>query len=434
MFKSYLKTPKKKSVVLIKSWYNRAERLPLTFSTGIIADPKEWDSKKQSFKQGAKYPLGITNNGLLNKYKNEAEKYIKERQALELRTPGHKEVKEHLRKLKDQINGITTDEKGRKVDLLSFLADHIKALQDDPRKSSNYVAGFNTLNKNLQKYFKDNPRKGHGFDFVTTANLKHWQNWNFDTNQFTTNTVAGYWKRFKTLLNAAKDAGYITLNDNEKEPWKHRNLALSFQETDEIYNPIDELMIIYSLDLTGHYLETDRDIFLLESFTGYRPSDLKLLDADNIVSIGDINLMKIRTIKTDTQVYTPAGWYLEEFLAKYKDGFPKFKSHQGYARNIKKIGELAGLDQVVKVRKNKGGQNMTVRKKKYELMMPYTCRYNYATNLYLHGVDIYSIRDLMGHTRVNQTESYIKAKRSMAAVKNTANPYFRDKPKSVSVK
>lgn len=428
MFNSYLKTPKKKSVVLLKSWYNKAEKYPLVFSTGIIADPKEWNFQTKKFKQGRKFKLGVTKNGFLDKYKSEAEKYILERQVLELRTPGHDELKNHLTSLKNRIHGIVTNDLGKKIDILSFLKEHITNLQSNAQRSKNYVLGFITLERNLQLYFYKHPQMGHGFDFIKAANLKHWQNWNFKDNNHSQNTVAGYWKRFKTVLNAADEKGYIIHPDPKKVAWRHRSLSINFQAADEIYLIPKELMKLYDLSLSGSF-EKHRDIFLLDAFTGYRPSDVEGLSHSNIVPIGNLQLMKIHAKKTDTKIYSPTGWYLKEFLEKYKSGFPTIKNQQVYGRNLKDIGEKAGLNSLVKLRKNFGGKNKTVEKEKYKWIMPYTSRYSFASNLNDAGVQLTHIRDLMGHNNIKQTERYIKSQKAMAAVKNINNPYFAEKPK-----
>lgn len=423
MFKSYLKNSKKKSTVLLKSWYHKAERLPLVFSTGIIGEPKEWDNQARRFKEGKRHPMGRTNNGLIDRYKTEAEQYIKQRQALELRTPDHLEVKTFLRNLKDKINGITTTAEGKRTDIIQTVMEFYQTVKQDPKRSQHYAKGFLTLHRNLTQYKKEK-NAPINFHSINPKWFAAWQKWNFETNHLSQNALAGYWKRLKTVCIYAKEQGLFDI-----EPWKDKRLAINFQRADEVWLTPAELMKLYHLDLSQSHLETDRDLFLLDALnSGHRLSDMANVNHSNILEIDKAKIIKIHAHKTDTLVYSPNGWYIQEFLQKYDNSFPAMKAEQVFNRNIREVCRLAGIDRPTKLRKNRAGKNIYITKPKWQWVHQYTARYSFATNLSLAGASIQDISRLMGHTTIKQTEGYIKSKQLHAAINAAQNPYFMEKP------
>jgi len=425
MFKAYLKSTKKKSTVLIKSWYNKAERLPFVFSINTKADPHSWDFPNNKAKEGRTNPTGKSLNGIISRYTTEATIYVQERQALESRTPDHAELKAHLQKVKDQIQGTTTAADGQRTDLIKYAHQFHQKLTADKKRSEHYAKMFLTLARNLEGYRKASPRQPFAFQSLTAGWFAHWQNWNFENGR-SQNTVAGYWKRLKTVMIAAKEDGLL-----ETETWKAKGLAINFQTADEVWLTPDEIMSLYHLDLSGSHLETDRDMFILDALnSGHRLSDMASIDQGNILEMNEAKIIKIHAHKTDTLVYSPNGWYLQEFMEKYKNGFPKMKSEQVFNRNVRQCCKMAGIDRPTKLRKNKGGKNIYVTKPKYRFVHQYTARYSFATNLSLAGANIQDISRLMGHTNIHQTERYIKSKQLHAAINAASNPYFMEKPES----
>lgn len=424
MFKAYLKKNRDgAALVLIKSWYFKPAKLPFVFSTGIKIDADDWDADNYRCKEGKKYPLAKSTNGLIHRYITEATIYVQERMALETRTPDHQEVKEHLQKVKDQIQGITTTAAGNKTDLIQYTYKVYEKLSQDKKRSDHYAKMFLTLARNLDDYKKANKRLSFAFHALGPEWFADWQNYCFGLG-LSQNSVAGYWKRLKTVMIKAKESGLLT-----EEVWKGRTLAVNFQRADEVWLTPEELMKLYHLDLSTHYLETDRDLFLLDALnSGHRLSDMASIDQGNILEMQDAKIIKIHAHKTDTLVYSPNGWYLQEFLQKYKDGFPKMKVEQVFNRNVRECCRLAGIVKPTKLRKNKGGKNIYITKPKFEWVHQYTARYSFATNLSLAGVNIQDISRLMGHSNIKQTEGYIKSKQLHAAINAAQNPYFMEKP------
>lgn len=420
-----------KTLILLKSRYLKGAPLPFVYSTGQKIDPKFWDhykmrakasiteKRKKVFNQEA-----IWLNALLDKYEAEALNFLRRSLVENSALPSHKELKNHLNSI------FKTDQKQVKaLDFLELFQESINKKDQSSKYADSTVKVFKRAKKRLEEFSKDR---------AITITLKtinrdlfaDFQQYLFSKN-YAKNTVASYWKKIKVILNELLDEEILT-----KPFWRSKKLALSFQEGTDVYLNPKELMKIYDLDLKGSYLEKYRDSFLLAAFTGgFRYSDLAQIDEGNIIEDNSSQgkIVQLHTKKTDSKILVPGGWYFNEFQEKYKNGFPDVSVNQVFNRNIKEFAKKAGLTQPVKLRKNKGGQNITVTKPKYKWISQYTARYSFATNLYCAGVSLAQIGNLLGHKKVSTTKGYIKAQRNNTIMSIAKNPYFTDKPKTKKV-
>lgn len=426
MFKTYIKINKNRCLVVLKSWYYKPAKLPLVFSTGITIKAEDWDYQHQRCKTSKGHPTGRATNGLIEKYINEATNYIRERQALENRTPPHSEVKAFLKALKNNINGVRIDKNNEKTDLLKFSYSIYIIKLNTASLSKQYKNSFLNLHNNIKSYLSQHPHIQYEFSHINEAWLNDWINWNIIEKKASHNTLTGKIRRMKYILSEAKKARFLA-----NEFWKGI-LKSGFQVADRVYLSQKELMQIYHADLSeSPHLDSVRDLFLLEALNGgHRMGDMSRLDATNIEEVDGAKVIKLHTAKTDTLVYSPDGWFLSEFLEKYKNKFPPMKSAQVFNRQIKEVCKLAGLDKPTKLRKSVGGKNVYITKKKYKYVSQYTARYSFATNCFLSGVPLEVISRMMGHSNTRQTEKYIKAGALHAAVNAASNKYFKEKPKA----
>lgn len=419
---AYLKKGKGHSLIVLKTWYNKSEKLPFVFSTGERIDPDHWDrdGKMADEKKGKQYRWL---NAAIKRYKDAAMEYYWQCLAVNTRPPTHEELRAHLLNIKDEMQGVSRDRAGEVLGLMEYMERHLQRLEQDPEVSEHTSKMYRTLIRNLERYRKQNKRVKLDFKALDLQWFESWQNWNYD-NGLAKNTVAGYWKRFKRVLNEATEDGLYDGTDHTR-----RSLAISFQEADEIYFNTQELMDIYRLDLSeAPHLEKYRDVFLFNAFAGgWRFSDLGKIGAGNIVALNTTSIVKFHTQKTDEAVYIPSSWYFKEFMEKYGRKMPKFSS-QKFNGAIKEIARLAGLTEPVTLRKNEGGKNVKVTKQKWEWAHQYTARYSFAYALDEAGIPLLKIRDLMGHKNVKTTERYIK-RGKMSTVKSLIDhPFFAEKP------
>lgn len=79
--------------------------------------------------------------------------------------------------------------------------------------------------------------------------------------------------------------------------------------------------------------------------------------------------------------------------------------------HLQELGRLCNIDEEVLLTENKGGQIVTKKYKKYQLIKNHRSRRSFATNLYLKGTSTISIMKLTGHTTEQNFMKYIKITR-----------------------
>jgi integrase len=102
-------------------------------------------------------------------------------------------------------------------------------------------------------------------------------------------------------------------------------------------------------------------------------------------------------------------------------------SEQKHNTHIKTIGRLAGIDSDVLLTKTRGGIRENITGKKYEFITSHTCRRSGASNMYLAGIDVKFIQDILGHSKLEQTLKYIKVAAEDNAKRLQNHPYFTGK-------
>lgn len=144
-----------------------------------------------------------------------------------------------------------------------------------------------------------------------------------------------------------------------------------------------------------------RDTFLLGAYCGCRHSDAVRLSTSNIVD-GNLQYVSVKTKIPTTLPLKPVVARLLENAPG--DDFPEV-SHQTYNNVIRRICRTCQITRRVKV--FKAGREM--EGEKWRFVASHTARRSFATNLYLRGVDIFTISKLLGHASVESTQQYIQS-------------------------
>ena len=84
---------------------------------------------------------------------------------------------------------------------------------------------------------------------------------------------------------------------------------------------------------------------------------------------------------------------------------------KGYKINdyIKRIGEIAEINELIEVETSKGGVTQKTYVPKYKLIQTHTARRTGATLMYLAGMNVFNICAMTGHTSIKMLKKYIKA-------------------------
>lgn len=203
----------------------------------------------------------------------------------------------------------------------------------------------------------------------------------------------------------------------------------------------DELSRIYSFELNTeslrkfypttkpHLLQRKldslikaRNLFLLGAYSGLRFSDLSRLTEANIT-----DKIRIRTLKTDVEVVIPIHWVFREIMENDENALENHPSAQKFNDTLKELARIVGITGSVVTSCRIGGELRTEIKERWELVRSHTARRSFITNLYLAGVDTFSIMRMSGHKKETTLLKYIKIDNEQSAELLEDNPYFKKK-------
>ena len=159
-----------------------------------------------------------------------------------------------------------------------------------------------------------------------------------------------------------------------------------------------------------------RNQFVLGCLTCARMSDYVMFTRENIFN----NTLKYVSKKTKTKTEVPLSPIVKKIIQENEFyGFVGQEfSNVWFNKIIQDICKKIGLTEKVKL--YQGGKY--IEGEKWNFIGSHTARRTAVTNLYLHGVDLYTISKLAGHSTVQQTEGYICC--GFADISDEATRYF----------
>jgi integrase len=233
----------------------------------------------------------------------------------------------------------------------------------------------------------------------------------------TINSVGKHIKNLKVFANYAAEKG-ITIHPE----FFRKSFKVLAEDTDQVALSVSELQMIENVELESAKLDHVRDCFLLAAYTGLRFSDLQLLTTQHFIT-GD--MLKIKTQKTGQKVVIPLHRTVKAILKKH-DGIPPTPySNQKMNEYLKLVCEKAGITEMVSASKTRAGSKETLVVPKYSLVSVHTARRSFATNLYLAGMDIMSIKKMTGHHTEKSFLKYIRVSEEENAEKAAKHAFFQ---------
>jgi integrase len=118
--------------------------------------------------------------------------------------------------------------------------------------------------------------------------------------------------------------------------------------------------------------------------------------------------MTVPTHKTNKTVVIPLHPYVKAIIEKYDGVLPKSVDKSKTNKQIRLCGKLAGIDEEVTLDRIRGGNEVLLRKHKYDFITNHTARRSFATNMYLRKAPVHSIMAITGHTTEANFMKYIK--------------------------
>ncbi len=417
--------------------FHRGQEYRVSVGESVIT--KYWNFDKKRCKLVREYEAAGFINKRLNDYEDMITQIIN---GYGIITPTQEQVKNDFKNMKNRINieaGGVSDKDDEQY-FTDFILRYISECNRKPNTVKHYKA---TLTK-LSEFESSHKIKLRFFDINITFynSFKKWIGEQTYVNRgktylYSKNYIGLLFKDIKTFMQQAKKAKLHSFDSFRDEDFKVEN-----EDTDAIYLTMDEIMKIYNLNIThelliangyspkAHFLarsantlNEERDRFLIGCFTALRHSDYSRIDNINIKD----GIVSIWTQKKDKKVFIPIHYLLREILERRNYQLPKPISDQKHNQHIKTLGKLAGIDDEVVLAKTRGESRYTEVRKKYEYITTHTARRSGASNMYLAGIDLKFIQDILGHSKVEQTLKYIKVAAEDNARRLQTHSYFTGK-------
>lgn len=399
----------------------KKERIKI--STGKKVLVKCWNVNKQQCIISSEFSEDINRynkriNKFLSKLKDELEHDFSINHNFEFHE-GHCGSKEYIKHLIsytiDKLSGKEQDEiKKKQITPLEFFKGYIENMPKrivsvtNTYTSPRTIAHHKCVYQRFCDFFKEEYIKDN-FSVFDNFFPKRFEYWGYSKRNYKSNTIPASFNVLKVWLNEAVRQGLIT-------DLSFRSYKTKADNVDNIYLTEDEIDRLYRLDIpllksqgvidSKSHCEITRDLFVVGCWTGLRLSDLNSLNEANIN--WDNNTLTIIAQKTKQKVVIPLHDYVKQIYLKYQGKFPKIPDKSKSIAHLQHLAQLAGIDEAVTIKENRGGQILCKTYRKYQLVMNHTARRSFATNLYLKGAPTLSIMRLTGHTTEANFLKYIK--------------------------
>jgi integrase len=431
----FLPFDKRKEKTSLRAFiFHRGQEYRVSVGESVLT--KFWNENKYRCKLTRDYPEGP----VINKNLDEIEKILTNIvDSYGLVIPSEEQIRCDYRNFRKKINieagGIQKNDNSQDFVnfAIEFTQESIRAIETKK--------GYNTTIHKLQDFEKQYRVKLRfvDIDIEFYNKFKKWlltETYRKGSNEYhySKNYIGTIFKNIKSFMNEARKSGLHSFSGFE-----HRDFKVESEQTDAIYLTMIEIERIYNLELTEalliqngydsrphnirravYSLNEERDRFLIGCFTALRHSDYSRID---ILNFQD-NMISIWTQKKDKKVYVPMHHLLRKILERRNNILPLPISDQKHNDQIKEIGRLAGIDSAVLLTKTRGGKRENITGKKYEFITTHCARRSGATNMYLAGIDVKFIQDILGHSKLEQTLKYIKVAAEENAKRLQDHPYF----------
>ena len=368
----------------------------------ILIDPKLWSNKMQNLKPAV-------DQRLKNLYQTQIEN-LKKEITLQFNKDYSEGALINSKWLTNTVKTIHKRPTGEN-DFSMFFVPFIEKYAEESENRINLKTGKKIATRTIQKY-RTTIKQIKAFENalklklkLTDINLefhKKFTNYLKLEQNYSNTLIEKIISQIKGFIREAKEMGY-EINDEIES----KKFTFNRDETIDTYLNTDEIDLIFKLDLSDNEsLDNVRDIFIIGLWTGLRISDLNRIDqfhfSNNSIKI-------IETQKTGSTVEIPIHPMVKEILKKHNNELPRIISEQKFNNYIKKVCELAGIDEMVlgSVKNAETNRKEKGYFEKFKLITSHTARRSFATNHY-GKIDDRTLMAITTHKSVSQFHKYIK--------------------------
>lgn len=226
---------------------------------------------------------------------------------------------------------------------------------------------------------------------LAVENIYEWDAWlhqmanvnsKDDKGTLRNGTIHNYHKHLKAMLHRALDFGII-------ETTPYARLVGKFErgedENVEYLSEEEMQLILDTHPVPGTQMETVRDLFVIQMFTGLSYSDMQALDIKNYHKEGDAWVSNGKRIKTGVPFVSQLLPPVVEVLERHGWQVPQMPN-QKYNAQLKTFGNVIGI----------------------EGLHSHLARHTFATYMLSNDVKIQNVMRMMGHKKIDQTMKYAK--------------------------
>jgi integrase len=267
--------------------------------------------------------------------------------------------------------------------------------------TKNTIKQYKVFEKHLKNFAQNIRKKDFDFSDIDQSFYDKFVSF-LQGKSFAQNTVGKTIKVLKTILNEATVQGY--------NPYAYYNSFHVFKEdADTIYLNEAELQQLKDTDFSKMlHLDRVRDWFLLLAWTGSRFSDLEKIAKTDIKD----DFIAFRQQKTNEKVVIPLHPVVSEILEKHNYSLPEQISNQKFNTYIKEACRIAGINGTETMTRTVGGELVTEKFEKWQLISSHTGRRSFCTNMYKRGLPALMIMSISGHRTEKSFLKYIKVKQN----------------------
>lgn len=407
---------------------------------GITVQTEHWIDNKRWCREGKKYPDGFIKNEQIKKYIRIIDDVLTDFD-LKLVTPTQQlfknAVDSKIEELNDKAGGVVKTNS-------SCLTQYIKNAVETADKTKTTYKSYQTTLGLLEDFEKKNNRTIH-FNDVDLNFYNIFRNFLLEKTYLVGKKERHYSKNyigsiFKNIIKFMNESAGKYHNNTD---YKKKGFKKEKEEVESIYLTNEEIQRLYNLRIDEERMrqflphrnygykriieafQHSKLIFLVGCYTGLRVSDYSRIEDFNI----NEGIIRLRTTKMNKIVYIPIHERLREIF-KETNVLGLSLSDQKLNKNIKQLGKLAGINEEIKISRTEGGQIVTRTYKKYELICTHTARRSFATNAYLAGIDLYAIKEMLGHSKIETTINYLKVSEEENAKRIAQHPFFKGEKSS----
>lgn len=407
------KSASKKTAIYVRVW--NSEGLDEVAKTEYFIEPCFWSPKKQKASQKSEN----SSKDWLNDKLKELDDFIME--AYQLSNNKHKLDKTWLKLTIEKFHNPEKFEKYKcLISFIKVFKESCKGTKDKLTIKS-YTSTQNRLTDFEAKWDRELSFSNIDLDFY-----RSFLEYNSTVKKILPVTIGKHIKNIKLFMAEAEEQG-VKVN----QAYKSKRFTKPHSDAQTIYLTDDEINRIYKLDLSKQpsYGET-RDLFIIGCTTGLRFSDYTKIRRGNIKveETGEV-LLEIMPIKTNKKILIPLNTMALSIIQKYNYNLPKSITNQIFNTQIKKIGKLAKINQLIPTSKKIGKVRIDKEVPKHDLISSHSARRSFITNCFLDGIPNIDIMKLSGHQTESAYLKYLRVTQEQTAIKLAKHPRFANNTK-----